>query len=99
MWDEFKTQKFTIGESMIVVVMSTKDAPQENGDLIYDSQYLGTVGTPSIYCTRRLRIRRLSCRVCKSKFSMRQETQEHIRREHRSGLAICYWKVSGNKND
>jgi hypothetical protein len=65
------------------MVMFTKDTPQENGDLTYASEYLGTMGTPGIYYTKRLRVRRLICRVCKSKFRTRQETQEHIRREHR----------------
>jgi hypothetical protein len=82
---EFKTYIFTIQESMIIVVMSTKDTPQENGDLIYASEYLSTVRTPGIYYTRRLRVRRLICRVCKSKFRTRQETQEHIRHKHKRG--------------
>ena len=70
---------------MIVVVMSTKDKPQDVGDLIYASEYLGAVGTPRIDYTRRVKVRRLICRVCKLKFRTRQKTQEHIRREHRRG--------------
>jgi hypothetical protein len=71
---------------MIVVVMSTKDKPQEVGDLIYANEYLGAVGTSKIDYTRRLKVRRLLiCRVCKLKFRTRRETQEHIRREHRRG--------------
>lgn len=69
---------------MIVVVMIAKENPQEvDDDLIYADQYLGTVGTPKTDYTKRLRVRRLICRVCKLKFRTRQETQEHIRREHR----------------
>ncbi len=68
---------------MIVVVISTKDKPQDVGDLIYASECVGPVGTPRIDYTRRLKVRRLICRVCKLKFRTRQDTQEHIRREHR----------------
>lgn len=70
---------------MIVVVMIAKENPQEvdDDDLIYAGEYLGTVGTPKTDYTKRLRVRRLICRVCKLKFRTRQETQEHIRREHR----------------
>ncbi|MGH9983737.1 MAG: hypothetical protein ACRD8W_07250 [Nitrososphaeraceae archaeon] len=69
---------------MIVVVMIAKENPQEvDDDLIYADEYLGTVGTPKTDYTKRLRVRRLICRVCKLKFRTRQETQEHIRREHR----------------
>ena len=69
---------------MIVLVMSTKDKPQEVGDLIYASEYLGAVGTQIDY-TKRLKVRRLICRVCKLKFRTRRETQEHIKCEHRRG--------------
>jgi hypothetical protein len=70
---------------MIIVVMSTKDKPQEVGDLIYANEYLGAVGTSKIDYTRRVKVRRLICRVCKLKFRTRRETHEHIRREHRRG--------------
>ena len=70
---------------MIVVVVSTKDRPQEVGDLIYASEYLETMRAPRIDYTRRLKVRRLICRVCMLKFRTRGETQEHIKREHRSG--------------
>jgi len=46
--------------------------------------YSDIVGSPSCrYLKKRFRVRRLVCRVCKLKFSTRQETQAHIRREHR----------------
>lgn len=70
---------------MIIVVMSRKDKPQEVGDLIYANEYLGAVGTSKIDYMKRLKVRRLICRVCKLKFRTRRETQEHIRREHRRG--------------
>jgi hypothetical protein len=71
---------------MIVVVMIAKEKPQEvDDDLVYAGEYLGTVGTLKTDYTKRLRVRRLICRVCKLKFRTRQETQEHIRREHRRG--------------
>jgi hypothetical protein len=68
---------------MIVVVMSTKGKPQEVEDLIYANEYLGAMRTSKIDYTRRLKVRRLICRVCKLKFRTRRETQEHIRCEHR----------------
>jgi hypothetical protein len=71
---------------MFVVVMFTKDKPQEVGDLINANEYLDAVGNSKIDYTRRLKVRRLLiCRVCKLKFRTRRETQEHIRREHRRG--------------
>jgi hypothetical protein len=46
--------------------------------------YSDIVGSPSYrYLKKRFKVRRLVCRVCKLKFSTRQETQDHIRREHR----------------
>ena len=46
--------------------------------------YSDIVGSQSYrYLKKRFRVRRLVCRVCKLKFSTRQETQAHIRREHR----------------
>ena len=56
---------------------------QEDGDLIYAGEYLDIAETPKSDYAKRLRVRRLVCRVCKLKFRTRQETQEHIRREHR----------------
>lgn len=67
------------------MVVSTKDRPQDVGDLIYASEYLETMRAPKIDYTRRLKVRRLVCRVCMLKFRTRRETQEHIRRQHRRG--------------
>jgi hypothetical protein len=71
--------------SVIVMVtpVAAEDKFQEDGDLIYAGEYLNIVGTPNGYYKKRLRVRRLICRVCKLKFRTRQETQAHIKREHR----------------
>jgi hypothetical protein len=71
--------------SVIVVVtpVTVEDKLQEDGDLIYAGEYLDIAETPKSDYAMRLRVRRLVCRVCKLKFRTRQETQEHIRREHR----------------
>ena len=69
-------------EGIIVMVISAEGNPQEDGDLIYAGEYLEIAGTPNGDYTKRLRVRRLICRVCK-KFRTRQETQAHIKREHR----------------
>ena len=71
--------------SVIVVVtpVTVEDKLQEDGDLIYAGEYLDIAETPKSDYAKRLRVRRLVCRVCKLKFRTRQETQEHIRREHR----------------
>ena len=84
--------------SVIVMVtpVTIEDKFQEDGDLIYAGEYLDIAGTPNGDYTKRLRVRRLICRVCKLKFRTRQETQDHIRREHRRGEASSqhrqkYW--------
>ena len=71
--------------SVIVMVtpVTVEDKFQEDGDLIYAGEYLDIAGTPKSDYTKRLRVRRLICRVCKLKFRTRQETQAHIKREHR----------------
>ena len=71
--------------SVIVMVtpVTVQDKLQEDGDLIYAGEYLDIVGTSKSDYTKRLRPRRLICRVCNLKFRTRQETREHIRRKHR----------------
>ena len=71
--------------SVIVMVtpVTVEDTLQEDGDLIYAGEYLDIAGTPKNDYTKSLRVRRLICRVCKLKFRTRQETQAHIKREHR----------------
>ena len=71
--------------SVIVMVtpVTVEDKFQEDGDLIYAGEYLDLAETPKSDYTKRLRVRRLICRVCKLKFRTRQETQAHIKREHR----------------
>lgn len=65
----------------MVVVISTEDKPQVD-DLIYAYECPGIVKTPKNDYAK-FRVRRLICRVCKLKFKTRQETQAHIKREHR----------------
>jgi len=51
-----------------------------------DGNYLDIIQSRSrsySYLKKRFKIRRLICRVCKLKFRTRQETQAHIKREHR----------------
>jgi hypothetical protein len=71
--------------SVIVMVtpVTVENKIQEDGDLIYAGEYLDIAGTSKSDYTKRLRVRRLICRVCKLKFRTRQETQAHIKREHR----------------
>jgi hypothetical protein len=46
--------------------------------------YLDIIQSPSYrYLKKRIKIRRLICRVCKVKFRTREETQAHIKQEHR----------------
>jgi hypothetical protein len=56
--------------SVIVMVtpVTIEDKFQEDGDLIYAGEYLDIAGTPKSDYTKRLRVRRLICRVCKLKF-------------------------------
>ena len=68
---------------VMVTPVTVQDKFQEDGDLIYAGEYLDIAGTPNGDYTKRLRVRRLICRVCKLKFRTRQETQAHIKREHR----------------
>lgn len=68
---------------VMVTPFTAEDKPQEDDDLIYAGEYLDIVGIPKTDYAKRLRVRRLICRVCKLKFRTRQETQEHIKRQHR----------------
>jgi hypothetical protein len=76
----------------MVTPVTVDDKLQEDGDLIYAGEYLDIPGTPKSDYAKRLRVRRLICRVCRLKFRTRQETQDHIRREHRKGQAKSYLK-------
>ena len=71
--------------SVIVMVtpVTVEDKFQEDGDLTYAYEYLDIAGALKSDYTKRLRVRRLVCRVCKLKFRTRQETQAHIKREDR----------------
>ncbi len=66
-----------------IILTNISDKLQEDGDLIYAGEYLGSLRTPKSDFTKRLRARRLICRVCKLKFRTRRETQEHINHEHK----------------
>jgi hypothetical protein len=57
------------------------DGDDELGE---DSNYLDIAQSSSYsYLKKRFKVRRLICRVCKLKFRTREETQAHIKREHR----------------
>lgn len=72
-------QKSTI-EGMIL----TEGKSLEEDGLVYAGEILETVRTSNADYIKKLRVRRLLiCRVCKSKFRTRQETQTHIKTEHR----------------
>lgn len=66
----------------MVPYIAAEDNSHKDDDLIYADEYLDIARTQTDYM-KRLRIRRLICRVCRLKFRTRQETQAHIRREHR----------------
>jgi hypothetical protein len=72
------------------VTAVTGDKSQEDEELVYAGEYLDIVGTPKSDYTKNLRARRLICRVCNFKFRTRQETQDHIRRQHRRRRAKSY---------
>jgi hypothetical protein len=56
----------------------------EDDGLGEDSNYLEIIQSPSYsYLKKRFKVRRLICRMCKLKFRTREETQAHIKREHR----------------
>jgi hypothetical protein len=56
----------------------------EDDDPDEDGNYLDIILSPSYsYLRKKFKVRRLICRVCKLKFRTRQETQAHIRWEHR----------------
>jgi hypothetical protein len=59
------------------------DEPYEDDELSYAGDYLDVRILFSSYAKKGLKVRRLVCRVCKLKFRTRQETQAHIKREHR----------------
>ena len=56
----------------------------EDDELDEDGNYLDIIQSPSYNdLKKRFKVRRLICRVCKLKFRTREETQAHIKREHR----------------
>lgn len=56
----------------------------EDDELDEDGNYLDIIQSSSYSDLKnRLKVRRLICRVCKLKFRTREETQAHIKREHR----------------
>ena len=56
----------------------------EDDELDEDGNYLDIIQSPSYSdLKKRLKVRRLICRVCKLKFRTREETQAHIKRKHR----------------
>jgi hypothetical protein len=65
-------------------VLTSSGYMSEDDELGDDSNYLDIIKSPSYsYLKKRFKVRRLICRVCKLKFRTREETQAHIKREHR----------------
>lgn len=67
----------------MVTPITVEEKPHEDDDLIYADEYLDITRTSKNDYAKGLRVRRLICRVCRLKFRTRQETQAHIKREHR----------------
>jgi hypothetical protein len=62
----------------------TEGKSLEEEGLVYAGEFLEIRRTSNGDYIKKLRVRRpLICRVCKSKFRTRQETQTHIKSEHR----------------
>ena len=67
-----------------IVLTSSGYMPDKDDELGEDSNYLDIIKSPSYsYVKKRFKVRRLICRVCNLKFRTREETQAHIKREHR----------------
>ena len=67
----------------MITSVTSEDKRKEDDDLFYAREYLDINIIPKSEYVKRLRVRRLICRVCKLKFRTRQEAQTHIKREHR----------------
>jgi hypothetical protein len=68
---------------VMVTSITTEDNSHEDDELIYAGEYLDIANTPKTDYMKGLKARRLICRICRLKFRSRQDTQAHIRREHR----------------
>jgi hypothetical protein len=67
-----------------VVLTSSGYMSSEYNELGEEGNYLDIIRSPSYnYLKKRFKVRRLICRVCKLKFRTREETQAHIKQEHR----------------
>ena len=73
-------------DSVMIISVTSGDKPQEDDGLFYAGEYLDINIIPKRDYAKRLRVRRLICRVFKLKFRTRQETQIHIRHNHRRML-------------
>jgi len=66
------------------VLTSSGYVTDEYDELGEDSNYFDIAQSPLYrYLKKRFKGRRLICRVCKLKFRTREETQAHIKQEHR----------------
>jgi hypothetical protein len=65
------------------VLTSSGHMPHEYDELGEDSNYFDIQSPSYSYLKKRFKGRRLICRVCKLKFRTREETQAHIKQEHR----------------
>ena len=67
-----------------MVLTSNRYMSDEDEELDEAGNYLDIIHSASYsYLRKRFKVIRLICRVCKLKFRTRQETQAHIKREHR----------------
>ena len=70
-----------MGHIMLTSSGYISDEDDKQGE---DSNYVDIIQSPSYsYLKKRFKVRRLICHVCKLKFGTREETQTHIRREHK----------------
>jgi hypothetical protein len=67
------------------VLTSSGYMSEEYDELGSDINYFDIVQSPSYrYLKNQYKVRRLICRVCRLKFRTREETQAHIKQEHKN---------------
>jgi hypothetical protein len=65
-------------------VLASNEYTLDDDELYEEGNYLDIIQSPSYsHLRKRFKFRRLICRVCRLKFKTREETQAHIKQEHR----------------
>ena len=83
-WRYISMEVFRSTKWVPIVLNSSEYMSDEDDDVDEDGNYLDIIQSPSYsYLRKQFKVRRLICRVCKLKFRKREETQAHIKREHR----------------